>query len=117
MRSTDERVVAVEKRVKELERQKKQQQRRYIGLSAAAACLLIVVGMGVAMPGIMAGLEEGDYTSTGMMASVFYEGGALGYVLIGLLAFALGVCLTILCVLLSRRSQRDKEDDSDERIN
>lgn len=111
MRSTDERVAAVERRVKELARQKKQRQSRYIGLSAAAACLLIVVGMGAAMPGIMAGLSQGGYANTGMMASIFYEGGALGYVLIGLLAFALGVCLTVFCVLLRRRSQQAKEDD------
>ncbi len=110
MRSTDERVVAVERRVKELARQKKQRHSRYIGLSAAA-CLLIVVGMGAAMPSIMAGLSQGDYADTGMMASIFYEGGALGYVLIGLLAFALGVCLTVLCVLLHRESQQAKEDD------
>lgn len=117
MRSTDERVAAVERRVKELAHQKKQRQRRYIGLSAAAACLLFVVGMGVAMPGIMAGLSQGDYTNTGMMASIFYEGGTLGYVLIGLLAFALGVCLTVLCVLLRRRNQRDKEDENNDRNN
>lgn len=117
MRSTDERVAAVENRVKELERQKKQRHSRTIGLSAAAVCLLIVIGMGAAMPGVMASLSQGDYTNTGMMASVFYEGGALGYVLIGLLAFALGVCLTILCVLLHRRNQRDKEDGNDDRSN
>ena len=114
MRNTDERVAAVEKRVKELARQKKQRQHRSIALSAAAACLLIVIGMGVSMPGIMAGLAEGDYTSTGMMASIFYEGGALGYVLIGLLAFALGVCLTTLCFLLKPGNKRDKEDDTDD---
>ncbi len=117
MRNTDERVAVVERRVKELARQKKQRRSRTIGLSAAAACLLLVVGMSVAMPGIMAGLAEGDYTGAGMMASIFYEGSALGYVLIGLLAFTLGVCLTVLCVLLRRRSRRDKEDDSDERSN
>ena len=113
MRSNDERVAAVEKRVKELTRQKKQRLCRYIGLSAAAACLLIVIGMGIAMPGIMAGLTEGDYTSAGMMASNFYEGSALGYVLIGLIAFALGTCLTVLCFLLHRRDIRVMEGGND----
>ena len=103
MHSADERVAAVERRVAELARQKKQRQSRYIGLSAVAACLLIVIGVGFAMPCIMAGLSEGDYANIGMMASIFYVGGAFGYVLIGLLAFALGVCLTVLCFLLHRR--------------
>ncbi len=113
MRSNDERVAAVEKRVKEWERQKKQRLSRYIGLSAAAACLLIVIGIGVAMPGIMAGLTEGDYTSTGMMASIFYEGSTLGYVLIGLMAFILGACLTVLCFLLHCRDKRVMEGGDD----
>ena len=111
MHSTDERVAAVERRVKELGEQKKHWERRTIGLSATAACLLIVVGMGIAMPGIMEGLSQGNYTDTNMMASIFYEVSVLGYVLIGLLAFALGVCLTILCFLLGRGNQQDKEDD------
>ena len=117
MRSADERTAAVERRVKELARQKKQRQSRYIGLSAVTACLLIVIGVGFAMPDVMAGLSEGDYAIIGMMASIFYEGGAFGYVLIGLLAFALGVCLTVLCFLLHRRNQRYKEDNENARNN
>ena len=113
MRSTDERVAAVERRVKELARQKKQRQRRDIGLYAAAACLALVVGVGASMPSIMGELAQGNYTNTGMMASIFYEGSALGYVLVGLLAFALGACLTFLCVVLGRRKKQDMEDADD----
>ncbi|NLU53259.1 MAG: DUF4179 domain-containing protein [Clostridiaceae bacterium] len=110
MRSTDERLAAVEKRVKELEKQKRQRKKRYISISAIAACLIVIVGMGIAMPGIMAGLSVQDYSNTGMMASIFYDGKALGYILIGILSFALGVCLTILCFLLKPDKQQDKED-------
>ena len=113
MRSTDERVVAVERRVKQMARQKKQRQHCYIGLSATVACLVLVVGVGASMPSIMEELAQGNYTNTGMMASNFYEGGALGYVLVGLLAFALGTCLTVLCILLRRRNKRDTEGDDD----
>jgi hypothetical protein len=40
--------------------------------------------------------------------------GAAGYVLIGLLAFALGCCVTILCFRLRRRN-REERDDRDRR--
>ena len=113
MRSTDERAAAVERRVKEMARQKKQWTGRYISLSAAVACLALVVGVGASMPSIIDELTQGNYTNTGIMASIFYEGGALGYVLVGLLAFALGACLTILCVLLRRRNKRDMEGGDD----
>lgn len=113
MRSTDERVAAIKGRVKELERKKKQRQYCCISLLAATACLALIAVMGVFMPSIMKGLEQGDYTNTGMMASIFYEGGSLGYILVGLLAFALGICLTVLCLLLHRRNKRDMEDVDD----
>ena len=72
MRSIDERVAAVEKRLRELAKKKKHRCHCYIGLFVA--CLLAIIGMGAAMPGIMAWLPEGDYTNPGMMASLFYEG-------------------------------------------
>lgn len=43
-----------------------------------------------------------------MMASIFYENNAIGYVLTGLLAFSLGVCATALCYRLKSGKQHDK---------
>lgn len=111
MRTTDERLYAVEKRVRELEMQRRQRKLRYMGHLAVAACLIIIVGVGTAMPGIIAGISGKDYNNTGMMASIFYEGKIFGYVLIGLLSFALGVCLTILCFLLQPGRHKDKGED------
>ena len=48
----------------------------------------------------------------GMTASIF-SGGSLGYLVVGLLAFALGVCVTILCLRLGRYEQ--DEDDRERR--
>ena len=117
MRTTDERLTSVKNRVKELEQQKKQQQYRYIGLLATVACLVSIVGIGIAMPSIIGGLSRREYANIGMMASIFYEGEALGYVLIGLLAFALGVCLTVLCFLLQPKKQKHKEEYNNDRNN
>jgi hypothetical protein len=40
-----------------------------------------------------------------------YGGGdALGYIIVGLLAFLLGVCMTILCFRL-RQMERDEKDE------
>ena len=47
-----------------------------------------------------------------MTASIF-SGGSLGYLVVGLLAFALGVCVTILCLRLGRYEQ--DEDDRERR--
>ena len=110
MRNTDERVAAVQRRAKEIERHKRLRRGRIIGVSSAAACLLVVGGLSFAMPGIIAGLPESGYQGVGTAASIFYGGGALGYVLIGLLAFALGASVTILCYRLHQRNKEDGDD-------
>ena len=117
MRSTDERLAAVERRINELKQHKKQRMYRFISLSAVTACLVVVVGMGIAMPGIMEGSSEGDYINTGMMASIFYESKVLGYVIIGLVAFALGICLTVLCFLLKPGRHKNKGEHNNDRNN
>jgi predicted lysophospholipase L1 biosynthesis ABC-type transport system permease subunit len=117
VRSTDERLAAVERRVSELKQQKKQRMYRFISLSAIAACLVVVVGISIAMPGIMEGLYGGYYINTGMMASIFYQGKALGYIIIGLLSFALGVCVTVLCFILRPERRNNKGEHNDGRNN
>ena len=47
--------------------------------------------------------------SAGMAASIF-SGRSLGYLVVGLLAFALGVCVTVLCVRL-RGHEGDSADE------
>lgn len=47
-------------------------------------------------------------------ASIFADSAAGGYVLLALLAFALGVCVTVLCFRL-RVFHEENEEDSDDR--
>ena len=63
------------------------------------------------MPGIIGRVEPG--TSSGFETAATILGGstALGYMVIGLLAFILGVCVTVLCF---RIRQLDKEEQTEE---
>lgn len=110
MRSTEERIAAVKRRSKEMERKKQIRRGRIVGISSVAACLIFIVGLSFAMPGIMAGMENGAYTYVGAAASIFDGGGGFGYALIGLLAFALGVSVTILSYHIQLRSRRNREN-------
>ena len=47
-------------------------------------------------------------------ASIFHSGAALGYIVIGLLAFLLGVCVTILCFRLRQMNHEDRQDKESE---
>ena len=110
MRTTDERLAAAKRRAEAIRRREHRRHSRAAALAAAAACLAAVLGLALAMPSITARFSGGDY-SAGMAASMF-SSGSLGYVLVGLLAFALGVCVTLLGIRL-HRGGHDAEDDRD----
>ena len=52
-----------------------------------AACLALLIGASLAMPGIAARIQTGDYSGFETAASMYGGGAALGYIVIGLLAF------------------------------
>lgn len=108
MRSNEERVAAVKRRAAQIERQKRQRRNRIAALSSVAACLAVIVGLSFAMPGISEKLIAGDYNEYETTASIF-SGSIAGYIIIGLLGFVLGVCVTVLCVHLKAFRKQDGE--------
>ena len=108
MRTTDERLAAAMRRAEEIERQERRRRGKIAVLACSAACLAVIVSLALAMPGITEGFS-GAALGGGMAASIF-SGQSLGYLVVGLLAFALGVCVTVLCVRL-RRHEREEESE------
>ena len=117
MRSNEERVAEVKRRIAEKERQKKLRRSRIAAVSAVAACLVLILVLSLFMPGIAGQLRPGGYSDYEMAARMFGENGARGYIIIGLLAFLLGVCVTILCfrIRLLNREEQSVEDKKEDR--
>ena len=114
MRSHEERVAETKRRIAKMEREKRRRRNTVTMASAVAACLVLLIGASLAMPGIAAKIQAGDYSGFETAASIFHSGAALGYIVIGLLAFLLGVCVTVLCFRirqLSRENAQDKESE------
>ena len=114
MRSHEERVAETKRRIAARQREKRLRRNTITMASAVAACLAVLVGVSLAMPGIAANIQTGDYSGFETTASIFHGGAALGYIVIGLLAFLLGVCVTVLCFRirqLNRENAQDKESE------
>ena len=114
MRSHEERVAETKRRIAQIERAKRLRRNTITMASAVAACLVLLIGAALAMPGIAANIQTGDYVGFETAASMYGGGAALGYIVIGLLAFFLGVCVTVLCFRiqqLSRENAQDKESE------
>ena len=113
MRSHEERVAETKRRIAKIEREKRRRRNTVTMASAVAACLALLIGASLAMPGIAASIQTGDYSGFETAASM-YGGAALGYIVIGLLAFLLGVCVTVLCFRLRQMSREDGQDRESE---
>ena len=114
MRSHEERVAETKRRIAKIEREKRLRRDKITMISAAAACLVLLIGASLAMPGIAAKIQTGDYSDFETAASMYGGSAALGYIVIGLLAFLLGVCVTVLCFRLRQMSREDGQDRKSE---
>ena len=114
MRSHEERVAEAKRRIAQIEQEKRRRRNTVIMASAVAACLALLIGASLALPGIAASIQTGDYSGFETAASIFHGGVALGYIVIGLLAFLLGVCVTVLCFRLRQMNREDGQDRESE---
>ena len=114
MRSHEERVAETKRRIAKMEREKRRRRNTITMASAVAVCLVLLIGASLAMPGIAANIQTGDYSGFETAASMYGGGAALGYIVIGLLAFLLGVCVTVLCFRLRQMSREGGQDRESE---
>ena len=114
MRSLEERVAETKRRIAKMEQEKRLRRDKITMISAAAACLALLIGASLAMSDIAAKIQAGDYSGFETSASMYGGGAALGYIIIGLLAFLLGVCVTVLCFRLRQMSREDAQDKESE---
>ena len=114
MRSHEDRVAEAKRRIAAREHTDRRRRDRRTAALAAAACLALLVGASLAMPGIAARIQVNDYAGFETAASIFRNSAALGYIVIGLLAFLLGVCVTVLCFRLRQMHREDTQDAESE---
>lgn len=116
MRTTEERVLAVKLRIKKIEGQKRIHRGRMLCIGSFAACLFLILGLSFVMPRVTDPMSDDGYVSFNTAASIFDGSNCFGFVFIGILAFALGVSVTILSYkikLINQSDQEDKEDRDD----
>ena len=113
--TTDERLAAIRRRTTQLRAQEARRRARLLDGLCLAACLALVVCLGAWMPLWDAGLTAGaTVLPTTGAAALVQTGSAASYILMGLLCFGLGVCLTLLLSRLHRRAKPPKEPRDDE---
>ena len=116
MRTNEERAGLIHKRTVELQKEQKKRKQRASDTICIAACLILIVGIGSFMPGLTAGIPGGEVHHASGAASLVGSHAALGYILMGLMAFLLGVCVTMLLYRLHRRNERKQRENSNDEL-
>ena len=114
MRSNPERMERIRRRTAQLQRRHRERQQRGIDAACVAACLVLVVWIGVLMPGWAADGSIGTVLPAAGTASLIGSSTALGYILMGILSFCLGVCVTVLLYRLRGADERRRQDEPDD---
>ena len=101
----------IHRRTLEIQREQQKKRERVISGSGIAACLMIIIGIGCLMPEVtkQASVSGAKTNYTTGMASMLGNYEALGYICMGILAFALGVCVTILLYRLRKAEEHRKK--------
>lgn len=116
MRTNEERAGLIHKRTAEIKRERQKKKQRALDMICIAVCLILVVGIGSFMPGWTAGVSGGEVHHTSGAASLVGSHAALGYILMGIMAFLLGVFVTVLLYRLHRSNERKKRENSDDEL-
>lgn len=114
MRTNEERTQRILERTEGLKRGRCRKKQGWINAAACVICLLLIIGIGEVMPGVMEEISEPQFNYASGVASLVGDHTELGYILMGILSFLLGVTLTILLYRIHQgniEKVREKEDD------
>ena len=103
MRQTDDQLREILERSEKLKRKASRRIAAAQALSAAA-CFVLLLALSLTIPtvsGAAGGPEPGSY------GSLILSSPQLGYMVIAVVAFLLGVCVTLLCVHLRKQNRKD----------
>ena len=110
MRTNEERIAALHSRALQLKREKKNRQFAAVCALSAAVCLGLLAGIAAMMPDISESRFI-DEASDAMNASIFSGSGALVYIVIAILAFLLGITVTVFCFRMKKwLDEKNRED-------
>ena len=106
MRSTDEQFQEILKRSEKFREQHSSHKGIVVWSAATAVCAVFLILAASLIPALSAERSGTDPTHYG---SLILDASYMGYVVIGVLAFLLGVCVTLLCLCIRKRRKMEHD--------
>lgn len=112
MRTDEERINRMHARAAQLNRQKRTNKVKLMQAAGAVVSFAAVIMLAIFVPQ-SEDLDSGSQTGQtgGMHASIFGDSAALGYIVVAIIAFLLGIAVTIFCFRLRKwQEEKDRQD-------
>ena len=106
MRTTEQQLQEIMKRAEILRENRAQKKRVLIDAISVLCCLVLLVGASVTLPRLDTAADQSVSQHYG---SLILGASYIGYVVIGVFAFALGVCVTLLCLHWKKLKQKERD--------
>ena len=109
MRTSEERVQELHRRMNAMEKAKSRRRYQLMCAAACTACLAITIAMALVIASLPI-QSPGEITGSAA-ASIFADQASLGYVVVALLAFCLGALVTVFCFRIKKHMKENQDDD------
>ncbi len=109
MKTNEERIEAMHRRAAKIEKENRMKQILVVHLTATVACIIGVILTAYRMSGFQENIVY-ENSQNIMNGSIFTENVVLGFIVTGIIAFLLGISLTIFCYRF-KQWKDDKEQD------
>ena len=111
MSSGKERMDLIFQRTEEIRKEQQRKKKLWMQTGCMAACLVLVISLGVCMPGWMEQAVSGSVAHTSGAASLIANQSQLGYIVMGIVSFCLGCIATVLLYRIKGRNQQENEQE------
>ena len=106
MRNTDEQLREIMRRGELVKEKRSIQKRLYASALASCVCAALLIAVCFCLPRLTATPENAGMQQYG---SLLLAAPYTGYVVVGVLAFALGICVTLLCIHWKALKQKEQD--------
>lgn len=111
MRTCEERVCLIRRRAAEIKKADRKKKQRIVDAGCLVACLLLVTGIGTFLPELLGGASYVSMIHTSGAASLVVSNASLVYVMMGLMCFLLGMCVTVLLYRVRHKNNHKHYED------
>lgn len=112
MRTNEERMDLIFRRTEEIQKEEKRKKKFWMQAGCLAAMLVLVVSLGVCMPGWIQRAGSETVLHNSGAASLIAGQEQLGYIVVGIVCFLLGCITTVILYQIKEYNQKKRERKS-----